>query len=591
MSEIQHNQASPDVNSVLDDQPFMVDRGGKVTSLDEVRAQREQAKAEPAFDPNSIASDSRIQELLRLGMKAWERQEKRKAKKDGGGEGGGQQSASGTEDSLQLRYARHFFANEDIRIGGSTKGGRSVYVWDGREDRWVVQDDDQARSHATQWLSRAAVQKTDADLAQKCLKTALDLYADSHEKRMPARDPRHPILPVIGAYLRIGDDGVIRASRPNMQAGVTHRVPAKLDWSRVDPETGIYTPRPLPADSRLAEYLNLFLPNKDVQDLLQEAVGSSLMPAGGWHKAFGLIGGTQSQFEDGSNGKSTLIKLLRALHPENISVDLEILHKAADQIADLEGKTLAVSTETPDHLGKQAEQRLKAITAGDCIRGRGVYQSARYFEPECQIWYAKNGGGIRFHDRSAAMQDRFINFPFTVRVARNSKKEKKNFSIQVTDDPVQMSFFLDWALEGVARLCRNGKRFSVKPACMQAADEVQRMETDPTYAWLVESGVEVSPSRETTKTSLYQAYKKALLDGEYYPLSEAAFWRTARGFVESRGGKFMERQPSAPRHLARPGRTCNLIIQGVPDQDYRWNIQPANAMPQNVADQVTEPVF
>lgn len=584
-------QGSPGVNPpIADDVPFIVGRGGKVTSMDAHRAQREQAKAEPALDPAEITSDPALQEIIRLGMKSWERQERRKAKKEGGGEGGGQ-SATSNDDSLQLRYARHFFVNEDIRIGGSLDGGRSVYVWDGREDRWVVQNDDQARSHATRWLSNNAGQKTDADLAKKCLKTALDLYADDTAKRMPERDPRHPILPVIGAYLRIGDDGLIRASRPSMQAGVTHRVPAKLDWSRVDPETGIYTPRPLPEDSRMAEYLNLFVPNKDVQNLLQEAVGSSLMPGAGWHKAFGLIGGSQSQFEDGSNGKSTLLKFLKALHPANISLDLEILHKAADQIADLEGKTLALSTETPDHLGKQSEQRFKAISAGDCIRGRGLYQSARYFEPECQIWFAKNGGALKLHDRSPAMQERIIYFPFNVRIPRNSDKEIKNFSSLVTDDPVQLSYLLDWALAGVARLCRNGKRFSVKPACMKAADEVQRMETDPTYAWLVDSGIAASPSRETAKSSLYQAYKRALLDGEYYPLSEAAFWRTARGFVESRGGKFQERQPSAPRHLPRPGRTCNLVIQGVPDQDYRWNVQPADAMPQDVADQVAEPLF
>jgi hypothetical protein len=578
------------VNPISDESSEVLpDRADEnVTDLEEHRRRRNQAKAE--VDLDQIMTDPRIAEIVRLGLKAVQRQEKSKAKKGGGNEGGAQPDTH-DEESISLRYARHFAVCDEIRVGGSERGGRTVYVWDGSEAHWVAQNDKEARSHATEWLSRVVKKKTDAKVAKDCVETALDLYANRAKKRLPVQDPRRPILPVIGAYLRIDDQGVIRAEHPDMNAGVTHRVPAKLDWSRVDQETGIYTPRSLPADSKLAEYLNLFVPDRDVQNLLQEAVGSSLMPATGWHKAFGLIGGSKSQFDDGSNGKSTFLKFLEALHPTKVSVDLEILHKAADQIADLEGKTLAISTETPDHLGKQAEQRLKAIIAGDRIRGRALYQNARYFEPQLSLWIAMNGGGIKFHDRSPAMEERFIWFPFNVRVPRNSEKEIKNFSLLVTEDPEQMGYFLDWALEGVARLFRNRKRFSVKPTCIKAADEARRMETDPTYAWLVESRLEVAPNRETSKTTLYQAYKKSLLDSENYPLSEAAFWRTARGFMESKGFPFQERQPSAPRHLPRPGRTCNLIMQGVPDMDYRWNSQPVDAMPQTVADELHAPLF
>lgn len=593
MSETQHNQAPPDVNTVPEDQPFMTDRSGKVTSLEEHRAQRELAKLVPEEVETLVLSDPKLMEALLLGMKALARQERRNAKKEGGAEGGGQTATEG-EDSLPLRYAWHFHACDEIRIGGSKSGGRTVYVWDLSEERWVAQTGDEARSHATKWLSQHAKSKADAARAKLCLETALDLYARDSAKRLPRQDPRHPILPVIGAYLRIGDDGTIRAERPYMQAGVTHRVPAKLDWSRVDPETGIYVPRPLPADSRLAQYLDKFMPDLDVRNLLQEAVGSSLMPAGGWHKAFCLTGGSASMFDDGSNGKSTLLKFLTALHPENVSVDLTTLDKDASAIADLEGKTLAISTETPDYLGKQVEQRLKAIIAGDEIRGRALYQNARYFDPLLQLWMAMNGGGIRFHDRSPAMEERFLYIPFNVRVPRDSADNIKNFSLLVTQDVEQMAVLLDWALEGVARLCRNGKRFSTKPACIRAADEARRMETDPTYAWLVESGLEASTTKETSKFAIYDLYKRNLNDGQSRPLGEAQFWRAVRGFIESRGKKLLDRLPSAPRHLPRPPRTCNLVMQGIPEKDYRWGEQPANAPSQDVLDRFradTEPLF
>jgi hypothetical protein len=523
---------------------------------------------------------------MKLGMAALEREAGReKVKQDK------QKSGSAhVEPSLKLCYSRHFAACEEIRVGGGKKG-RTVYVWDGNEARWVAQDDNEARSHATEWLARTAPDKADADVAGKCLKTALDLHSRSASKRLPDQDPRHPILPVIGAYLRIGDDGLIRATHPDMQAGVTHRVPAQLDWSRVDEETGVYSPLPLRAGSRLAEYLDKFMPDTEVRALLQEAVGSSLMPGGGWHKAFVLSGGSSSINKDGSNGKSTLLKLLESLHPENVIVDLTLLDKDASQIADLEGKTLATSSETPEFLGKQVEVKLKAIIGGDQVRGRSLYQNARCFEPQLSLWLAMNGGGIRFQDRSAAMEERFLWIPFNKRIARDSSENIRNFSLLITESPEEMGVLLDWALEGVARLCRNGKKFSAKPGCLKAADEARRIETDPTYAWMVEREVSVHPNQQTSKSAIYAAYRDEMFEQENRPLAAAQFWRALRGYVENEDSVFNERQPSGgSRHETRPQRMVNVVCAGVVSSYYVWGQQPVR--PEVVAcDDTSEPVF
>jgi hypothetical protein len=581
-----NTQELPAVNhNVLDDHPPVAfhddaqDMGvsrplSEVADIGEARQRRAEIFAQTEI-PDALTSEQ-MTKALRMGLQAIERQTARehaKASKETKGKVLGIEQASDEDKvSLRLRYAHHFAACTEIRIGGGKKG-RTMYVWNGSEARWVAQDDDEARSHATEWMVVAAPEQTDADLAHRCLKTALDLHSRKPAKRIPEPDPMNPILPVIGAYLRIDDEGVIRASYPDMAAGVTHRVPAKLDWSRVDKETSIYTPAPLKLGSRLAEYLDKFMPDEDVRMLLQEALGSSLMPAAGWHKAFVMSGGGTSINDDGANGKSTFLKMLQALHPENVVVDLTTLDKDASAIADLEGKTLAMSSETPEFLGKQVEVKLKAIIAGDQIRGRSLYCNARCFEPQLSMWISLNGAGIRFQDRSAAMEERFLWIPFNQRIARDSAENIRNWHLLVVNDPAELAVLLDWALEGVARLCRNGKRFSAKPGCLKAADEARRMETDPTYAWMVENDVTAHRSEETCKGDIYAAYRNEMEEQTNRPLASSQFWRALKGFVESKGlVKLIERQPSGgSRHEKRAPRTVNVTVSGLPSKIYQWN--------------------
>lgn len=569
MSDLDLTQEFFEVNTDLEeDVPYTVHRGGTVTRLDERRTAREQSKAEPAMPDLPDFSDPRILEMWRMGVKAFERQEKRKTLKEGSGKVGSS-SPSCETPSLALRYAHHFSQDTSVRIGNTKSGSRTMYLWHNPEARWVAQSDDDARSDATRWLSKHAPEKADADLAKKCLKTAFDLHSHSDKKLMPRPNRHKPILPVIGAYLYIDERGRIEAFAPNDAMGVTHRVPAKLDWTRVD-EHHVYTPRPLPANCKLVQFLDKFVPDLEIRTLLQEAVGSSLLPSAGFHKGFMLIGG-------GSNGKSTLLHLLSALHPERVTLDLTTLVKDGSAIADLEGKTLALSTETPPFLGREVEERLKAVIAGDEMRARALYQAARWFEPHVSVWVAANEP-IRFTDRSDGQQDRWLTIPFNVRIPRDSKDNVRNFHLQITESPEELSYLLDWALEGVARLCRNGRQFSAKPDVMKVMDEARRIETDPTYAWMIEADLRQETHEETAKAAVYQDYCKTLNVQENRPLAAAQFWRAVRDYCQARNWVLQERNPSGGyRHAARPGRMVNLSIRGVKAERHAWGVDPATS--------------
>lgn len=578
MSNENHSADPSAVNSIADDVPFTVTKTGDVVQLDERRAQRELAKeiAEAVGAPDMEALFARA---FKIGMSAIERADKKKSKKStvtGAGEAGAAAPATETM-SLSLRYAHHFATDPYVRIGATKSGSRTMYLWHGQEERWVAQSDDDARSHATRWLSENAPEKADADLAKKCLKTAFDLHSRNTKKVMPRPNRHKPILPVIGAYLYIDEQGTIEAYAPDMAMGVTHRVPAKLDWSRVS-ENHIYTPQPIPADCKLAQFLDKFMPNLEVRALLQEAVGSSLLPGAGFHKGFILLGG-------GSNGKSTLLHLLSALHPERVTLDLTTIVKDGSAIADLEGKTLALSTETPPFLGREVEERLKAVIAGDELRARALYHAARWFEPHASVWVAANEP-IRFTDRSDGQQDRWLTIPFTVRVPRDSKENVRNWHLGLIENPVEMGYLLDWALAGVARLCRNGRQFSVKPAIMKAMDEARRIETDPTYAWMIEADLRQETHEETAKAVVYQDYCKSLQDQENRPLAAAQFWRAVRDHFQAKGWTLLERNPSGGhRHAARPGRMVNVSIRGEKTERHVWGVDQPTASTQTQLEQ------
>ncbi|KAG1605510.1 hypothetical protein G6F45_014171 [Rhizopus arrhizus] len=78
-----------------------------------------------------------------------------------------------------------------------------------------------------------------------------------------------------------------------------------------------------------------------------------------FEKAFFLAG-------SGSNGKSTFLHILRALHPRNVSLRLEKLD-GTFAMAPLVGKSAYIVTETPKVLAASIQEVLKALIFFDMM--------------------------------------------------------------------------------------------------------------------------------------------------------------------------------------------------------------------------------
>ena len=469
----------------------------------------------------------------------------------------------------ELCYADYFAGRDDLRVGGAIdRQGtveRKFYEWndDQRSGQfWKVMNDDRARNIAVTWLKRNVPNKGRSSLGQSCVETTMDLYCFDSEQSISQRDHKDVVMPVLGAYLHIKADGTIVAHKPTKEAGMTHCVPAKFDWSRVGAD-GIYTPRSVDPNSAFGKYLDLFMADLEVRQLLQEAVGSSLLPTA-FEKGFMLTGG-------GSNGKSTLLHLLRTLHPRNFALSLDKLDSEFS-MGNLPGMTLALSTESAPFIGIKAEQRIKALISRDPIAVREPFKPEITVVPRCSVWFACNKP-IRFVDRTYGLTSKIVTIPFLGFKSRTSDSVILDYHRTITDSETEMSQLLDWALEGAARLRRQGNRFSELPEAAKAVSESHRLETDPLYAYFMEVDLRTETHAESSKAEIYADYVSSMHTSENRPVCNGEFWKAVGDHVmKTEGVRLRGRQPGGgARHAKRLSRMVNVSIHGVKSDPFDWD--------------------
>lgn len=446
------------------------------------------------------------------------------------------QTASKKRDiSLELQYARSLVL-PTVRVGSIDPSGTGsderlwVFLNDKEGAHWRVMTTPDAR--AFQWLEIAAPDQANPRRAASCVKAAV-LHLQNEQQVMPTANRRKPVIPILGAYLTIEPGtGVIRAKRPDPVEGMTYTVPARFDERRVD-EQGVYHPRAVDPGSSFGAYLDRFFPSASARALLQEAVGASLM-AGCRERAWQLVG-------SGSNGKSTLLHILRALHPKNEAMDLSQLGEDKFALAKIIDATCVISTESTPNLGAQAEQKLKAIISRDPIQTRaGIGKDFITATPICTIFFAVNSP-ISWSDQTYGMSSKIGIVPFLEKVKRGSSEVVLDYHRQITEVPEEMAQVLDWALEGAARVERqNG--FSVAEETVEYADDVRR-QTNPLYSWICETEVCISDRHQTPKEAIYEHYVETVTSQGHRALAASKFWPAVDGVLEERGeGKRRERQ-------------------------------------------------
>lgn len=467
------------------------------------------------------------------------------------------------EDSVELRYAQTVLADDDRRIGGPNVDGTmdpTPYRWveDAEGAYWRTQSFEVLRGQTTAWLSEYAPEAVRGDKPASCLKILADLMV--HQKRFVDRVAERydsNIVPLRNAYLNLEDDGTIRAHRPNKDLGVDYVVAADLDWTRVDPQTGVYQPRAPQPSGYWGGYIATTFVDQGTHDVAQEALSTVLLTRC-YEKGIWLYG-------EGENGKSVMLHVLKALSARSASVRLSRLTKDQFGMGQLQGARLAVVPEMPSRLEQETQNVLKGLISRDPMPLERKGKDEFTFVPRA-VWLFATNHHPHMSDHEHGFWRKILTIPFTNRVAQ----DQKIFDLhkKITSSPAELMQVVDWLLLGAVRLVERGRFLSNDelPEVMKALAHTQRATTDTVAGWLEEVRVTADEDVLTDKQMIYDDYVEHTLKVGKKPGSAETFWTRMAEHFRSQG--------LDTKGVQRPGkngkrvRQVHLRVEGVPPASF-----------------------
>jgi len=278
---------------------------------------------------------------------------------------------------------------------------------------------------------------------------------------------------------------------------------------------------------------------------------------------YSLTGETREQcffqcYGTGANGKSTLLQILRDLAGDYAketpftTFELSRQGNATYDLAELRGARLVLSSETSD-TARLNEARIKAVTGGDTVTARFLYQSNFTYTPRFKLWFASNHKpAIRGTDIGIWRRVRLI--PFTVSFKNRADKDL------IQELRAELPGILAWAVRGAMAWYRDGLG---EPWSVLAATEDYRAESDLFGHFFTDCTLE-GPDLVIESAALYRAYQAWCADSGLNPMNRVKFGQrlVERGYefvLQGKGRKrayrglgLLDDARQAPPPAARP---------------------------------------
>lgn len=382
---------------------------------------------------------------------------------------------SKTKIAAEFQYAKMMESDSAV-----AKKDGLIYCWN--SSFWKLQTESDNSRHALLWLGKNIPQRANAGTAESCVKTALLLANPLPQK------PIGTIVPVHGGWFKFDNDFSISLTRPERHIGITHCVPVKTNAP-----IGEYVPAPVPCDSLFAKFIESSLPDPAVRELVQTYVGYTLCSHVKHQTGHLWIGAK------GSNGKSTMLNIVMALHEKAVAMQLDKLE--GFNLSNLIGATLVVCDETPK--GKIDQQVLKSLISG------GTTSINRKFKDV--LSYQNIAKFIICANHLPALTDQSDAFWRRLHVVEWNQTFTGDKIVLDLDQKIiqsELHIVLDWALAGLQKLERDGK-FTIPEASKQAVRSA-KIESNNVSNWVESNGVSYSHSDQpyNDKAILYENYKE-----------------------------------------------------------------------------------
>jgi putative DNA primase/helicase len=259
---------------------------------------------------------------------------------------------------------------------------------------------------------------------------------------------------------------------------------------------------------------------------LQRAIGYSLTGLTVEHCFFLLFG-------LGRNGKSTFLSIIQyILGDYAMQTDWQSFAVAKNggvqirnDIARLHAARFVAAIESEKNV-RLAESLIKALTGGDRITARFLYQESFEFEPQLKLWLATNHKP-KVIGTDEAIWSRIKLIPFNVTVP--PEKRDRHLSDKLK---LEASGILNWALEGLRMYQQDGLRES---KAVSDATELYRENSD-VIQHFIDAKCVLARDGEIRASDLYGAYKFWVGASGEYQMNERDFGMTLeeRGFKRAR---------------------------------------------------------
>lgn len=268
--------------------------------------------------------------------------------------------------------------------------------------------------------------------------------------------------------------------------------PDHIDFQRIN---AAFNPRArcIALDDML---MRVFCDDLELYALFEEIMGYCLIRNSKYHKLFVFSG-------DGSNGKSTVLKVIRHFLGEgNVStVSLQGLEDKF-KTAELENKLANLGDDIPAFRVKDSSQ-LKTLSSGDSITVERKNKDPFILKNYAKLIFSTNKMP-NIDDQSHGLGRRLCIIPFDAKFSSKDKDFDPDIENKVMTDEA-MSAMLNLAIRGLKRLTRRGK--FTESSKVAKATEAFRIDNSNVLSWLDDEGKEVDDFIGKGTIAIYQEYR------------------------------------------------------------------------------------
>jgi putative DNA primase/helicase len=258
------------------------------------------------------------------------------------------------------------------------------------------------------------------------------------------------------------------------------------------------------------EFLNEVLPEKELQNILAEYIGSIFIrnEVLKFEKALFLYG-------TGSNGKSVVFDIIRALlGKQNFSsYSLESLTKDKDSRAMISDKLLNYSSEMSTNLESDI---FKKLVSREPIDARLLYKSSFIMEDYARLMFNCNELPNDIEHTNAFFR-RFLIIPFKITI--DDKDQDRKLSQKILNNELPGVF--NWMLDGMKRLLKN-ESFTSSSLVENEVRKFRR-ESDSVLCFIDENDYVKSVTDYTTLQVMYEEYKIYCIQNGNKPCANRKF--------------------------------------------------------------------